>query len=64
MENVSVGKVDTLYWCKLFKLPARADTPLQQIGARTVVEPIGNTPHVHHLILYLCDATVDEQLVG
>ncbi|XP_042238957.1 uncharacterized protein LOC121877254 isoform X2 [Homarus americanus] len=51
--NVSLpGNLDTLYWCKLFKMP-----PLTSknniIGYASVIEE-KNLAHVHHIVVYEC----------
>lgn len=63
MDNVPVAIKDTIYWCKLFPVPDD-DRKLQQIGARTVIQPIENKPHVHHILVYSCDSSVTAEAIG
>lgn len=55
---------DTLYWCKIFKLPE-----LRRKHHMVKYEPIhqaGNRAYLHHLVVYECsgDATLFEKHVG
>ncbi|XP_050714988.1 uncharacterized protein LOC126997820 [Eriocheir sinensis] len=51
--NVSLpGDLDTLYWCKIFKIPPMP-VKSHMIGYVPVIQE-GNNEHVHHLLLYQC----------
>ncbi|PSN48351.1 MOXD1 1 protein [Blattella germanica] len=53
-DFVVPDNMDTLYWCKIFKVPAM-NRKHHMIGYEPVLQP-GNERYVHHMLLYECVA--------
>uniref|UniRef100_A0A6G1SKP1 Dopamine beta-hydroxylase n=1 Tax=Aceria tosichella TaxID=561515 RepID=A0A6G1SKP1_9ACAR len=62
MDKFEVPGVETTYWCKLFKLPEKFESRRFHITQyEAVIEP-GNEHVVHHMELFNCATSSQEQL--
>ena len=61
MNKLNVPNKDTVYWCKIIKLPNMGAKKQHIIRIDPIVEK-GNEAFVHHMLIYQCNGVPDDHV--